>query len=193
MKHFRTILFFALLVNITSINAQQKVAVTVILQNNFCQAYYNHSQTSSKIEYQIAGLTNESSHQFSAELLKSEGVVSSSMSSTTNKGMFTGKLEVNPQTNLEQLKNIFIKAGVAFVNVENEIFQIENWKSFTEEQCTKLSNFNQIIYNIETKRNWILNNPAEKEKAEQNGWFTKNDEYLNKAVNDKKEFLQSIK
>lgn len=193
MKNFRTILFLALLVSVTSINAQQKVAVTVIFQNNLCQSYYNHSNVSSKIEYQIAGLTEELAQNFSLKLLKNEGVIASFISSTTNKGMYSGKLEVNPKTDFEFLKNIFIKNDVAFVNVEGEVYPIESWKQFTEEQCSKLYNFNQIIYNIETKRNWIINNPIEKEKAEQNGWFTKNDDFLNKAVNDKKEFLQSIK
>lgn len=193
MIHFRMFLFFALLFSISSLNAQQNVAVTAIFQNNLCQAYYNHSQSPSKIEFQIAGLSDEAAQQFVTKLLKNEGVITSTISSTTNKGMRTGKMEIFSQADFEYLKNIFVEGGVAFVNVEDEIFSIDNWKSFTEEQCTKLTQLNQHIQDIEFKRNWVLKNPEEKEKAEQNGWFIQNDKFLNEAVKAKTEYLQSIK
>ena len=193
MKQISIFLFFVLLVSVSGLKAQQNVAVTVIFQNNLCQAYHNNGQTSSKIEYQIVGLSDIAANQFVTKSLKHEGIITSSISTTTNKGMRTGKIEIFSQADFDFIKNIFIEGGVAFVKVEDEIFPIDSWKLFTDEQCTKLTNLNQIIYNIETKRNWILNNPEEKEKAEQNGWFTKNDGYYNKAIQDKKEFLQSIK
>lgn len=194
MKHISIFLFFVLLISISGLKAQQSIiAKTVIFQNNLCQAYHNSGQVSSKIEFQVVGLTEVDANQFVTNSLKHEGIITSSVSTTISKGMRTGKIEIFSQADFEFVKNIFVEGGVAFVKVEDEILPIDSWKPFTNEQCAKLTNLNQIINNIDTKRNWILNNPVEKEKAEQNGWFTQHDIYYNKAVQDKKEFLQSIK
>lgn len=185
-------MFFMLLFNINDMKAQQGVAVTAIFQRNICQIYYNKGQSPVKIEFQIAGLSDEAAQIFSTNALKNEKVINSNISTTLTYGLRSGKLEITAQADFDYIKNIFIENHVAFVKVEDEIYSIDNWEPLTEEQCTKVTLLNQHIYDIEHKRNWILNNPEEKAKAEQNGWFIQNDKYLDEAIKAKKEYLQSI-
>ncbi len=194
MKHISIFLFIAFLVSISGLQAQQSiVAKTVVFQNNICQVYHNSGQESSKVEFQVVGLSDVEINQFIKSSLEHQGVLSSTISTSTFKGMRTGKMEIFAQADFEFLKNVFVNCGIQFVKVEDELFPIDSWKQFTNEQCSKLTQLNNNIHEIEFKRNWVINNPAEKEKAEQNGWFTQSNGFYNKAVQDKKEFLQSIK
>ena len=192
MKHIGMFLFFTLMISFYGLKAQQNVAVTAIFQKNICQTYHNEGNSTVKIEFQMSGLTAESTQTFSNKALKNDKVVNCIVASTTKQGLRAGKMELAAQADFDYIKNVFIEAGVAFVHVEDLILPIENWKSFNNEQCTEIVKMNKYINDLETKRIWILNNPEEKAKAEQNGWFTQNNEFLEKAIKAKKEFVQSI-
>lgn len=193
MKHFGMFFFFMLFISLTSIKAQQNVAVTAIFQKNICQSYHNESQAPVKIEFQISGLSNEAAQQFSVKALKNDKIVNSNIASTVDAGTRKGKLEIAAQTDFDYLKNIFVENGVAFVNVEDVILPIENWKAFSSEQCNKISQLNQNITNIETKINFVVNDPTQRAMAEGNGWFIEANDLLNKAKESKKSYIETIK
>ena len=193
MKHIGMFLFFMLMLSLSSIKAQQNVALTAIFQKNICHSYQNDGISPVKIEYQISGLSNEAAQAFNTKVLKNDKVVSSNVASNLNQGLRTGKLEISAQADFDYIKNIFIEGGIAFVHVEGVIMPIDNWKPFTAEQCTKITQLNLNIENIEFKLNYTLNDPTQKAMAESNGWFTEANALLAKAKEAKISYLESIK
>jgi hypothetical protein len=193
MKHIGMFLFFMLMLSLSSIKAQQNVAVTAIFQKNICQSYQNDGLANVKIEYKISGLSNEAAQAFNTKALKNDKVVSSNVASNLSQGLRVGKLEITSQADFDYIKNIFVEGGIAFVHVEDVIMPIEDWKAFTAEQCAKITQLNTNIENIEFKLNYTQNNPTQKAMAESNGWFTEAYDLLNKAKEAKINFLESIK
>ncbi len=193
MKHIRMFLFFMLMLSLSNLKAQQNVAVTAIFPKNICQSYQNDGMSSVKIEYKISGLSNEAAQAFNTKALKNDKVVSSNVATNLSQGLRVGKLEITAQTDFDYIKNIFVEGGIAFVHIEDVIMPIEDWKAFTAEQCSKITQLNLNIENIEFKLNYTQNNPTQKAMAESNGWFTEAYDLLNKAKEAKINYVESIK
>jgi len=193
MKHIGMFLFLMLILSFTGLKAQQNVAVTVIFQKNLCRSYYNESQLPIKIEFQVYGLSDQAAQLFITKALKNDGVISSTVSTNTQQGKRIGKLEFFAQADFDYIKNIFVEGGVAFVHVEDLIYSIENWKPFTNEQCTKIFQLNTQIINIETKLNYVMQDPYQRSMAEENGWFMEANDLFTKAKESKKSYVETIK
>lgn len=87
---------------------------------------------------------------------------------------------------------MFIQSNVEYVSVEDTIFPIHSWVSFNEQQIQRLWELNFTLTNIEAKRKWVLQNPAQYEQAKQNGWWDDNTKLLNQAIQQKKNYIRQI-
>ncbi len=101
-------------------------------------------------------------------------------------------LSLSPETDFDALKAMFIQSNVQYVSVEDTIIPIEAWHAFTEDQIRRLWELNFTLTNIEAKRQWVLQNPAQLEQAKHNGWWDDNTQLLNKAIHDKKNYIRQI-
>jgi len=187
------LLFCALFFILNNAISQQNVAVTLILPQNYFDYFINSQNTGSVINYKISGLDNTQKDLFNQNLKSVAGFENSVISESTKNGIYSGKITLSANKNFNEIKTVFQQAGISYVMFEEEVFTIEKWSSFSQDNCKKLKQLNENINNLKAKRDWVLNNPSEKVKAEQNGWFEQSNIMLINAENTKKEFLKSIK
>jgi hypothetical protein len=192
MKSFG--LFFALMlvVGILGAQTQQSLQVTAIFPKNFCQNYNSARESTFKIEFQIAGLTDQSIQKFNAQASKTDGVVSFTLGSLQH-GLRLASVELAPQVDFDFIKTFLQDNGVRFINEEDVVVSIYDWKPFTMEQCKNITQLNQQIINIETKLNYVQQDQTQRSMAEGNGWFVEANNNLTKAKEAKKNYLESIK
>ncbi len=187
-------LFFALMLTlgIWGTYAQQNLLVTAVFPKNFCQIYNSEKTATYKIEFQLTGITDQEAVQFKTNALKSDGVINFSIDNPVH-GYRTVKAELGPQADFDFIKSILQDNGVRFVNDEDELVSIYDWKPFTNEQCSKISQLNMQIINVETKLNYVHQDPVQRAMAEGNGWFVEADKNLKNAKEAKKNYVETIK
>jgi hypothetical protein len=183
----KLLILVTLLLLVTFMNAQ---VVTAILPNDFCQNYNSERQTPLKIELQISGINETTS--FINKSLQTEGVINLTLSNSVS-GLRTAKIELAPYVDFDFIKTLFIDNGIRFINNEGVIISIDDWKPFTNEQCSQLFILNRNINNIEGKMKYVLADPYQKSLADSNGWFVEANGYLVKAKEDKSKYLETIK
>jgi len=187
------LLFCALFFILNNAISQQNVAVTLILPQNYFDYFINSQNTGSVINYKISGLDNIQKDLFNQNLKSVDGFENSVISESTKNGIYSGKITLSANKNFDDIKTVLQQAGISYVMFEEEVMAIEKWSSLSQDNCKKLKQLNENINNIIAKREWVLNNPTEKAKAEQNGWVEQSNIMLINAENAKKEFLKSIK
>jgi len=187
-------LFFALMliVGVLGAQIQQKPQVTAIFPKNFCQNYNSAKESTFKIDFQISGMTDQDVQKFIVQASKNDGVINFSLGSLQD-GLRIAKVEFAPQVDFDFIRTLLQENGVRFVNDEDIIISIYDWKSYTNEQCKSITQLNQQIINIETKINFTMQDPTQKSMAEGNGWFVQASDFLIKAKDAKKNYLETIK
>jgi hypothetical protein len=187
-------LFFSLMLTLGILGAyaQQNLLVTAIFPKNFCQIYNSEKISSFKIEFQLTGITDQEANLFKTNALKSDGVINFSIESPVH-GYRTVKAELGPQTDFDFIRTILQENGVRFVNDEDDLVSIYDWKPYTSEQCSKINMLNTHIFNVETKLNHTLQDPTQRAMAEGNGWFVEAYKLQKDALEAKKNYIQSIK
>ena len=193
MKSFKLFFSLMLTLGVLSTNAQQGPLVTAILPQNFCQNFHSSRTSSFDFYFQLAGATDEFLLNFKNNASSTEGVINFFVETKTNHGQRNLKVELSQVTDFDFVRTLFQENGVQFVNDEGNIVSVLDWKQYTQEQCSKIAQLNTQIQNIETKLNYTLQNPAQKEMAESNGWLIEANNFLIEAQQAKKNYIESIK
>jgi len=101
-------------------------------------------------------------------------------------------IDLSPEMDFDGFKLLLMSSGIQYVSVEDTLLPINSWHPFTKEQMLKIAQLNLNIYNIEAKRNWVLNHPEQLEMAKSNGWFNENTQLLENARKEKKMYINEI-
>jgi len=162
----------------------------VIFQPNEPQSILDAGATTKTISFQI--FASESyKESFSGNILKNNTVISCKLDKKAKAGA-TINMDLSPEVDFDYLKNLLKENGVMFVSVEDTLLNINNWRAFTTEEMKKINQLNQVIKNIVTKRNWVLENEQQKQLALSNGWMDENDMLLKNAKEAKAEYIRQI-
>jgi len=192
MKSFGLFFALMLIVGVLGAQTQQIPQVTAIFQKSFCQNYNSAKESTFKIDFQIAGMSDQDVQNFNTQVLKTDGVVNFSLGSSQH-GLRIAKVELAPQVDFDFIRTLLQENGVRFVNDEDIVVSIYDWKPFTNEQCRNITQLNQQIINVETKLNYVQQDPYQRNMAEGNGWFVEAAENLKKAKEAKMNYLETIK
>jgi hypothetical protein len=192
MKSLNMIFAFMLTLGILGSYAQQTSQVTVYFPKDFCQNFNSPRVSTLKIDLQISGLTDQAMDQFNNKVTKSDGVIDFIVSGNSDKGIRIVKAEFFPQADFDYIKNLLIENSISFVNDEDVIFPVSEWKPFTNDQCTKISQLNKNITDMEMKFNVIKESTSMSTTAK-NEWIQKNSSTLSNVKEMKRTYLESIK
>jgi len=166
----------------------KKVYNTIVFEKNMPHSVLNSNSPQKDLKIEIFGDKNFKEN-FSSTISKNSLVISCI---PDQKNLQTLNLSLSPETNFDNLKLLLIECGTEYVSIEDTIIPIKNWYEFNNDQIRKLWELNFTITNIEAKRKWVMQNPAQFEKAKQNGWWDDNTKLLNEAINNKKVYLRQI-
>lgn len=192
MKSLNLFFAFMLTLGILSSYAQQNSQVTVIFPKDFCQNYNSPRVSTLKVDLQISGLTDQKIEQFNNKITKADGVIDFIVSGNSDKGIRIIKAEFFPQADFDYIKNLLIENSISFVNEEDIIYPVSDWKPYTNEQCTKISELNKNISNVELKNDAVQESTSMTATAKSE-WMQKNSSTLTKVKEMKRTYLESIK
>ena len=192
MKSLNLFFAFMLTLGILGSYAQQSLQVTAIFPKNFCQTYNSTREAAFKVEFQLAGMNDQDVQNFNTKAIKTDGIINFKIDAPAG-GLRTAKVEMAPQSDFDYIRTFLQENGVRFINEEDVIMSIYDWKPYTSDQCEKLTQLNQQIINIETKVSYIQKDVTQRNIAEGNGWFVESANFLEKAKEAKKNYLESIK
>lgn len=165
-----------------------KIYNTVVFPPNMPHSVLTSNPPQKDIPFELYG-EQSFIQQFTSKINQNSLVISCMPDAKSSKKF---NLSLSPETDFDALKAMFINANVQYVSVEDTIIPIQAWHPFNEQQIRRLWELNFTLTNIEAKRQWVLQNPAQLEQAKQNGWWDDNTQLLNKAIQDKKNYVRQI-
>ena len=193
MKSLGSFFSVVLLFGVINTFAQQSPQVTAIFQKNFCQTYNSSRTTSFSVDFQIAGITDQDLLNFKTTALKTDGIINFFVDAKSVHGLRRVMIEFAPQADFDFIRTVLQDNGIRFINEDDRIVSIYDWKPFTNEECSKIYMLNTQINNVETKLNHTMNEPTQKAMAEENGWFIEANRLLKEAIDAKKTYIETIK
>jgi hypothetical protein len=159
-----------------------------IFPPNSPQAILETGAISKKIQFQLYSSENYK-NEFSKNILADKSVISCNYDKNFKAGTLVN-LDLSPEADFDFFKALLKKNGIQYVSIEDTLLAIDNWHPFTKEQLARISQLNLNIYNIEFKRNWVMERENERKMAIENGWMEDNDNLLKNARKEKKEYIR---
>jgi hypothetical protein len=177
----------------TSAQQTSKSKLTFVFPNNETRLFSNTSDKPFTIDFAIKGLeTQQEADAFVSLFEKQEGVINLSLARDKVNGQRLASGTFYNLANFNYFKSLMEETGVEKVIVEEMETNVSDMKEYNGEQILKIQEFNLRIKNYQVKIDYINNNPEQKKKAEEIGWFTEAYGYLAKTKEEKKQYLESI-
>jgi|GEM_PF-5054416 hypothetical protein len=188
MRNLIVLILVSFFSNQLTFSQDKKVYNTVVFEKNMPHEVLNSNPPQKDLQFELYG-SALFKNSFNEKILQNKMVISCR---NDNKNAQRIYLSLSPEADFDFLKSLFQNAGVEYVSVEDTIIPINSWYAFSPEQIRRLWELNHTIINIEGKRQWVLQNPAQLEKAKQNGWWEDNTKLLENAIREKKNYVRQI-
>lgn len=171
-------------------NNAKVVYPMAIFEPNQPQNVLETSSVSKKVKFQLFASENFK-NDFVQKTMTNPMVIACNYDKSFKAGTLVN-IDLSSEMDFDSFKSLLISSGIQYVSVEDTLLPINSWHPFTKEQMLKIAQLNLNIYNIEAKRNWVLNHPEQLEMAKTNGWFDENTQLLKNARKEKKMYINEI-
>lgn len=171
-------------------NNAKVVYPMAIFKPNEPQNVLETGAVTKKIEFQLFS-TEEFKKSFSERVMTNSLVISCNYDEKYKSGSLV-HMDLSPETDFDNFKSLLKSAGIKYVSIEDTLLLIDNWHPFLKEELAKIAQLNTNIYNIEFKRNWVLERENERKMAIENGWLDENTNLLKNSKKEKLEYIRQI-
>lgn len=188
MRKFVILILVSTCINQLTFSQEKKVYNTAVFDKNMPHAVLSSNPPQKDIQFEIYG-SSAFKNSFNQYILQNSMVISCRNDQKMNQKIH---LSLSPEADFDFFKSLLKQSGIEYVSIEDTIIPINSWHQFTQEQIQRLWQLNHTIVNIEGKRQWVLQNPAQLEMAKQNGWWEDNTKLLENAISEKKNYVRQI-
>lgn len=171
-------------------NNTKVVYPMAIFKPNEPQNVLETESVTKKIEFQLFSSENFKK-DFSEKIMTNPLVIACNYDKNY-KSRTLVRMDLSPETDFDNFKSLLKSSGIKYVSIEDTLLPIDNWHPFLKEELAKITQLNTNIYNIEFKRNWVLERENERKMAIENGWLDENTNLLKNAKKEKVEYIRQI-
>ncbi|HBS86974.1 MAG: hypothetical protein A2W91_02040 [Bacteroidetes bacterium GWF2_38_335] len=190
----KKLIFLFVFISVQSLGLIAQTTNVIEILRNSEDKVFSRTETEKSIQFYISGINQSQIAVLEQQSLTVEGVKSLSISNNEENGKFLATAVFVKEFSGAGFQKLLLTMNVSKVVIgerEIETSKISEVLQKDAEYRKGLREIDKRIEDIQKKIDWANNDPDEKKIAEENGWFTKAYETLEKAKLEREQYISN--